>query len=149
MMEIGHTLKYMSAATHLIYDLCEQAVHSHTYLCNSLKAHIVSLVLALPQFLQSHSHLSDEFISSQSVHVTYTQPSHTCIHTHTHRRTKGEKQVSHRKGTCALLLLHSAHYQKAIIDCSIYSASEQSISSCICNTRPVCQRLFQQAFKNT
>ncbi len=68
------------------------------------------------------------------IHTAFT---HTHTHTHTHRRTKGEKQVSHRKGTCALLLLHSAHYQKAIIDCSIYSASEQSISSCICNTRPV------------
>lgn len=64
-------------------------VHTQcTYLCNSLQAHIVAFALALSQFLQCHSHLSDEFIPPESVHVTYTQPAYT--NTNAHRGEAGE-----------------------------------------------------------
>lgn len=59
----------------------------HTHLCNSLQAHIVALVLAFPQFLQSHSHFSDELISSESVHVAHAQPFGRRWQVATHRQS--------------------------------------------------------------
>ena len=91
-MEIDYILKNMCLQRPAWY-VCA-CTHKSIYLCNSLQAHIVALVLALFQFLQSHSHLSDEFISSESVHVTHTQPFRT--HTHTDCRDT-EKQVSQWK----------------------------------------------------
>lgn len=105
-METGHILIYMSTETHLVFmrTVCARShthIHTHaqcTYLCNSLQAHIVAFALALSQFLQGNSHLSNEFISSESVHVTYTQPSYTDTHTDAETE-KREKQVSQWKFT--------------------------------------------------
>lgn len=103
------------------------------YLCNSLQAHVVAFALALSQLLQSHSHLPDEFISSESVHVTHAQP-----FTHTQEEEKVKrKQVSQRENfhvnraaadsAAAAAALSSAYYRE---DSARYiqSASEQSIS---------------------
>lgn len=60
------------------------------YLCNPLQAHVVAFVLPFFQLLQRYPDLSDEFIPSQSVHVTHTQPSHT--RTHTYRQLVSQRE---------------------------------------------------------
>lgn len=67
--------KWASCSVWSIYN--RRHVFLCTYLCISLQAHVVALVLPFLQFLQGYPHLSNEFIPSQSVHVAHTQPSHT------------------------------------------------------------------------
>lgn len=81
-------------ASHSVWSIYSRRhVFLCTYLCNSLQAHVVALVLPFLQFLQGYPHLSDEFIPSQSVHIAHTQPSHTYAHARTHTKDQNKPSL--------------------------------------------------------
>ncbi len=120
-------------------------VQSHTHTHTKRHTHIpvqfsqgpYCSVCSLPPSASSEPLSPRRWIHFFQVCPCHTHTACTCIQMQTRRekREAGESEKSYMW----TLLLYCAHYWEAGIDGAKYiqSASEQSISSCVCNTRRV------------